>query len=311
MVHHVEEKRSLRLFASPLHEHADTILENPPAHHHRHQPSSDQKLLRPGHRSSGSHDFEAFDHVEPHDSHKPTFHRHAEATTAELFYDLFFVANLTTFTSVIEINDQNSLTSYIGFFSLLWLTWYQVSLYDVRFSADSVFERVAKSIHFGIMVGFAVIGPQWHPGQYIDSFRVYRTFSVALAISRATLAIQYAVTLMYTKKFKKTVLPLCLVIASTSLAAILYAALFAAFPSIKLDENGERILQKSNVYIAWYVIAILETILTVAVSCIWRVISFKGTRKYRSSIIMPFEFSNSLLIRSCATHVSPHPHRSR
>ena len=93
------------------------------------------------------------------------FHRHAEATTAELFYDLFFVANLTTFTSMLEINDRHSLTAYIGFFSLLWLTWYQVSLYDVRFSADSVFERSAKAFHFGVMVGFAVIGPQWKPGQ--------------------------------------------------------------------------------------------------------------------------------------------------
>jgi low temperature requirement protein LtrA len=35
--------------------------------------------------------------------------------------------------------------------------------------------------------------------------------------------------------------------------------------------------QKSNVYIAWYVIALSETILTVVVSCVWRIISFKGT----------------------------------
>jgi hypothetical protein len=39
-----------------------------------------------------------------HDS--PEFHRHAEATSIELFYDLFFVANLTTFTNVHEVNDH-------------------------------------------------------------------------------------------------------------------------------------------------------------------------------------------------------------
>ncbi|CAI6334022.1 unnamed protein product [Periconia digitata] len=280
MAHHVEERRSLRLFASPLHEHSDTILENAPAHHHH--GSLDQKPLRPQHHHhSSSSDVESFDHVEYPEHHRPdqhpTFHRHAEATTAELFYDLFFVANLTTFTSIIEINDQDSLTSYVGFFSLLWLTWYQVSLYDVRFSADSVFERVAKSIHFGIMVGFAVIGPQWHPGQSIADFKVYRTFSIALAVSRLTLTVQYSVTLMYTKKYKKTVLPLSLVIVFTALAAVLYGGLYTAFPQMKFDETGEAILQKSNVYIAWYVIAILETLLTVAVSCVWRVISFKGT----------------------------------
>lgn len=36
----------------------------------------------------------------------PQFHRHAEATNAELFYDLFFVANLTVFTNVHEVRDQ-------------------------------------------------------------------------------------------------------------------------------------------------------------------------------------------------------------
>jgi low temperature requirement protein LtrA len=210
----------------------------------------------------------------------PSFHRHAEATTAELFYDLFFVANLTTFTSVLEINNKTSLTSYIGFFSLLWLTWYQVSLFDIRFSSDSVFERVCKAIHFGVMVGFAVIGPQWHPGQYIDEFKMYRIFGLTLLVSRLTLALQYAVTLWYTKKYTKTILPLSLVIGSTLLAAILYGALTPAFPKEKFGAPNVAIPQKSNVYIAWYVIALCETSLTVAVSCFYRVISFKGTRTY-------------------------------
>lgn len=207
----------------------------------------------------------------------PAFHRHAEATTAELFYDLFFVANLTTFTSMLEINDHKSLTAYIGFFSLLWLTWYQVSLYDVRFSADSVFERIAKAIHFGVMVGFAVIGPQWKPGQEISDYKIYKAFGLMLMVSRLTLFAQYGITLLYTKKYKKTVVPLGLVMASTLLAAILYGALTPAFPKILLDAENYEVAQQSNVYIAWYVIAISETILTVTVSCHWRIISFKGT----------------------------------
>ena len=63
----------------------------------------------------------------------PQFHRHAEATNAELFYDLFFVANLTVFTQQHEVNDSKTLAQYIGFFCILWFTWYQVGLYDVRF----------------------------------------------------------------------------------------------------------------------------------------------------------------------------------
>jgi hypothetical protein len=38
------------------------------------------------------------------------------ADTMKLFYDLFFVANLTTFTSLHEINQGHALASYSGFF---------------------------------------------------------------------------------------------------------------------------------------------------------------------------------------------------
>ena len=47
---------------------------------------------------------------ELHDT--PEFHRHEEATTSELFYDLFFVANLTTFTSLLEINDHKCMSYF-------------------------------------------------------------------------------------------------------------------------------------------------------------------------------------------------------
>lgn len=38
----------------------------------------------------------------------PAFHRHAEAQSIELFYDLFFVANLTNFTTNHNINNVDS-----------------------------------------------------------------------------------------------------------------------------------------------------------------------------------------------------------
>jgi len=101
----------------------------------------------------------ALDREPSHDSlsDNPQFHRHAEATNAELFYDLFFVANLTVFTGVHEVTDKSTLAQYIGFFCVLWFTWYQVGLYDVRFSMDSLFERVAKALQFDVMIGFAYV----------------------------------------------------------------------------------------------------------------------------------------------------------
>ena len=75
-----------------------------------------------------------------------------EASSIELFYDLFFVANLTTVTSVHYMVDMESVTSYILFFVILWFTWLQTSLYDIRFSVDSFYERTIKAIHFFVMM---------------------------------------------------------------------------------------------------------------------------------------------------------------
>lgn len=41
----------------------------------------------------------------------PHLHRHADATPIELFFDLFFVANLSTFTATHEINNVNGIVS--------------------------------------------------------------------------------------------------------------------------------------------------------------------------------------------------------
>jgi hypothetical protein len=91
----------------------------------------------------------------------PAFERHEESTAIELFYDLFFVANLTTFSSIHEINDANTLKSYIGFFCILWFTWCLTSLYDIRFITDSLVARVTKGAHLGVMVGLAISGPKF------------------------------------------------------------------------------------------------------------------------------------------------------
>jgi hypothetical protein len=73
------------------------------------------------------------------------------------------VANLTSFSNVHEITSKTTFESYVGFFCVLWFTWCQVSLYDVRFVADSVIERLAKACHLGVMVGLAVVGPNFDP----------------------------------------------------------------------------------------------------------------------------------------------------
>lgn len=78
----------------------------------------------------------------------PHFQLRKETTHPELFYDLFFVANLTVFTFKHNVTDLESLNQYLSFFGLLWLTWYQVALYDVRFSLDCLESRIYKTLQF-------------------------------------------------------------------------------------------------------------------------------------------------------------------
>ena len=90
-----EEEKKLSLFASPLiHKSAGT---NSP---HRSSAESTKEQAEANTLPLAAED-EAL-----HDT--PEFHRHAEATTIELFYDLFFVANLTTFTANLYINSSRS-----------------------------------------------------------------------------------------------------------------------------------------------------------------------------------------------------------
>ncbi len=69
----------------------------------------------------------------------PEFQRHAEATNSEVFFDLFFAANLTVFSDAHDLTDLTALSGYIAYFCVLWLTWALIGLYDVRFVTDSIF----------------------------------------------------------------------------------------------------------------------------------------------------------------------------
>ena len=278
--HHAHEKKPLTFFASPLANDEHLESEDRPSLISR---SSSSK---PREETDLNRDTEAGLPTEVEVCAQelrdvPAFQRHAEATTQELFFDLFFVANLTTFTSLKEINDSASLRAYIGFFALLWLTWYSNSLYDVRFTADCIFERCAKALHFGVMVGFAVVGPAWEPGKASSySLQKYAVLSFILMVSRLVLAAQYSVTLYFVRRHRSTIVPLSLVIASTTFAAVLYGSITAALPSE--TRCPDALLSScrplhTQIHVAWYVISIAEIVVTVGISCYWRVISFKGT----------------------------------
>jgi low temperature requirement protein LtrA len=180
--------------------------------------------------SSGTTTPEHVSHAAKHDahdahhggSHGPKFKHHRESSTIELFYDLFFVANLATFTANHEIVSADSLKNYIGFFTILWFTWLETSLFDVRFATDSVFNRIAKAVSFGVMTGFAVTGAIYDTTAVSENVKAFRALSLILMVSRLALVIQYGVVLWYTRQFKGTLLPLSLTMVTYFISAIIY-----------------------------------------------------------------------------------------
>ncbi|KAK5120948.1 hypothetical protein LTR85_005732 [Meristemomyces frigidus] len=268
------EADHLPLFKSPLvHKHESESAYRSPSS------SDDEAIVKPDEREGA---LERRDNDQAlHDN--PQFQRHAETTNAELFYDLFFVANLTVFTTVHEVNDKQTLAQYIGFFCILLASMAIRVLFllrpDVRFSEDSVFERIAKASQFGVMIGFAITGPKFDVGVGAEgndgdgpSLSSFRALSLILMASRLVLVMQYLQSLWFARNHKRTQLPILLIAATYFVAAMIYLGLFFTFHT---DGNAE-----NHTYITWYVVAVLETVIATTVFSVFSVrhiITFEGT----------------------------------
>ncbi|KAJ5708441.1 hypothetical protein N7488_008242 [Penicillium malachiteum] len=200
----------------------------------------------------------------------PRLYRRSDATPIELFFDLFFVANLSTFTATHEINNVTALGAYVGFLGVIWFTWLQVTLFDIRFGRDSVMERVFKAFQFGAMIGFASAGTRFTTRVRDDNLWAFQLLSLMLAASRIQLAIQYTITLAFMhqhmKDDAKGVWYTTLVFWTTT---ILYFALFFVFKR----PHGI----PSRIWIVWFILFGFEMWTVMGISCIWTAISFKDT----------------------------------
>lgn len=86
----------------------------------------------------------------------PIFKHHHEASTIELFYDLFFVANLSVFTLNHEIINGQVFKSYLGFFTLMWMTWFQVCFLGERVSTCAEKLLIDLDLRRSICIRFGV-----------------------------------------------------------------------------------------------------------------------------------------------------------
>ncbi|KAK9234927.1 hypothetical protein V1525DRAFT_458995 [Lipomyces kononenkoae] len=206
---------------------------------------------------------------------EPRLVRAHETSVVQLFYDLFFVANLSTFTSKHEITGVDELRSYLGFFIILWATWFQVAKYDVRFGNDSILERICKALQFGIMVGFAITGPEfsavWEPGtsDAQAALEIYQVLTLILMASRIILTVQYIAVYYWLKDYPKVHFPLMVHIITSVCASVLFFGLFWSF-NYTSNNTGRGI-------IGWYFTFAAEASAILFVSGRVRFMSFRHT----------------------------------
>ncbi|RDA94223.1 hypothetical protein CP533_0626, partial [Ophiocordyceps camponoti-saundersi (nom. inval.)] len=219
-------------------------------------------------RKSGGSEFSTFKDGEYGDfsyDGLPEFKRYFEPTLLEIFYDLFFAANYNIFVETQKITSHSRFSSYVGFFCLLWLTWFVVTLFDVRYATDSIFSRLTRAIQLGVLVGFVVVDPKFDAtNQNANTFRV---LSAILAISRACLVIEYGSTLWHVWGFPRARMPLFLQMNIHAIAAIIYLGVTFSF-----TDN-----RNSPVYISWYVVAAVETVATLLLSNVSPVLDLSET----------------------------------
>lgn len=175
----------------------------------------------------------------------PRLRQRTDASPIELFYDVFLVANLATFSATHEINNVtgwyslktkkknkkrnttnvsiSAVWSYVGFVGIIWFTWLQVTLLDIRFSRDSIFERICKVVQLSAMVGFASAGARFSTNIRDENVWAFKSLSILLSGSRVLLALQYTINLWFIHdKLQRAIKGMVTIIGVLSITGISY-----------------------------------------------------------------------------------------
>ncbi|KAJ5899895.1 hypothetical protein N7495_004639 [Penicillium taxi] len=199
---------------------------------------------------------------------EPRLQSRSDATPIELFFDLFFVANLSTFTATHEIHNVNALGAYIGFLGVIWFTWLQVTLFDIRFARDSVFERVCKAIQLGAMVGFASAGTRFTARIRDENVWAFQSLTLILAGSRMLLAIQYTINLAFIYPSMKSAAK-----GVTYTAVMFWTTTFCYLGMYRIFSHATG--SGSRIWIFWFVIFGIEMWTVMGLSCVFPEIGFQ------------------------------------
>ncbi|KEF63305.1 uncharacterized protein A1O9_01282 [Exophiala aquamarina CBS 119918] len=181
--------------------------------------------------------------------------------TVDLFYDLLVVASLATVTARSEIFDAATLKAYLCFFTLLWVTWLQSTLFGIRCPADSRFRHVHKAISWITMTVFVVCTMTYDIIHIPSTIQGFKALSSILITSRLILATQYIIVLWNASNQEISRLPLIYSIGSMMVSAMAFLLIFWG-----LGEN-------SGCYLAWYGVCVAEATSIIGIFTKWRMTS--------------------------------------
>lgn len=72
-----------------------------------------------------------------------------------------------------------------------------MSLFDIRFAQDSIFERICKALQLATMVGFASTGSGFATQVRDENVWAFRSLSILLACSRLLLCVEYSIAAIF------------------------------------------------------------------------------------------------------------------
>jgi len=221
--------------------------------------------------------------VEHADASHLRYHEREDARNIELFFDLFFVAIFSTFTKNHEINSNEALSSYAVYFGVIWASWLQVCLYDVRFGFDSIFERFTKAVQMCMFIGFASatgcleMNPATNAKKKAD-LNGFESLNVLMIVSRALFALQYIVAFVLVgRKHKPSKIPLLITAAMYAFASFIYGILF----KFVLLDTG-----RAQGFYGYYAIIGFELFVMSLVVYQYDCVSFKDTHLHKRLMVL-------------------------
>lgn len=150
-----------------------------------------------------------------------------------------------------------------------------MTLFDIRFARDSIFERVCKAMQLVAMVGFASAGSRFTTRVRDENVWAFQALSALLAGSRLMLAVQYMINIGFLhKKMRMAAKGMFMIAVVLSASSFSYTGVsISKIPSVLLPCSNSRgqlyfAMSPTGPYIwtVWFGLFLLETLVVMGVS---------------------------------------------